>query len=337
MNVAVFLDRDGTINEEMGYINHIDRFVLLPGVAGAIRRINESGLKAVVVTNQSGAARGYFPLELIDQVHQKMRGLLKEQGAFLDGLYTCTHGPAKEVTSGSCDCRKPGIGLMEQAAGELKLDLERSYVVGDRFKDIEMARNAGAKAILVLTGYGKGELQFLGPASQVQPDHVAEDLPAAVEWIIADAKGQTERANGQRKPQRAQRAQSKASAGMVEIDRLSNKIIGLAIETHRQLGPGLLESAYQQSLAYELSKNNIPFELEKKIPVRYKLVNIDCAYRADMIVDNKIFLELKSVDRLLPIHEAQILTYLKLSGLRLGMLINFNVTLLKRGIRRIIL
>ena len=124
---------------------------------------------------------------------------------------------------------------------------------------------------------------------------------------------------------------------MVGIDRLSNKIIGLAIETHRQLGPGLLESAYQQSLAYELSKNAIPFELEKKIPVMYKSVNIDCAYRADMVVDNKILLELKSVDRLLPVHEAQVLTYLKLSGLRLGMLINFNVTSLKRGIRRIIL
>ena len=337
MNVAVFLDRDGTINEEMGYINHIDRFVLLPGVAGAIRRINESGLKAVVVTNQSGAARGYFPVELIDQVHQKMNGLLKEQGAFLNGVYTCTHGPGAEETSRNCACRKPGIGLMEQAADELKIDLQRSYVVGDRFKDIKMARNAGAKAVLVLTGYGKGELQFLGPANQVQPDYVAEDLCGAVDWILADASHETVKAKTTKKPQRSQRTQRKANVEMAEIDKLSNKILGLAIETHRQLGPGLLESAYQQSLAYELSKNNIPFELEKKIPVTYKLVNIDCAYRADMIVDNKIFLELKSVDRLLPIHEAQILTYLKLSGLRLGMLINFNVTLLKRGIRRIIL
>ena len=187
MQVAVFLDRDGTINEEMGYINHIDRFVLLPGVAAAIRRINESGLKAVVVTNQSGAARGYFPIELIDQVHQKMKGLLKAQGAFLDGVYTCTHGPAEDGASRSCDCRKPGIALMRQASEELKLDLQRSYVVGDRFKDIEMARNAGAKAILVLTGYGKGELEFLGPSSKVQPDFVAEDLGKAIDWILADA------------------------------------------------------------------------------------------------------------------------------------------------------
>jgi len=337
MDVAVFLDRDGTINEEMGYVNHLDRFVLLPGAAGAIRRINESGLKAVVVTNQSGAARGYFPMELIDQVHQRMSALLKEQGAFLDGVYTCTHAPAGEGESASCDCRKPGIGLMEQAAGELQIDLQRSYVVGDRFKDIAMARNAGAKAVLVLTGYGKGELEFVGPISRVQADFVAEDLKEAVDWILADARDQTEKGKAAKKPHRSQRSQRKANAELVEIDALSNKIIGLAIETHRQLGPGLLESAYQQSLAYELSKNSIPFELEKKIPVMYKSVNIDCAYRADMVVDNKILLEFKSVDRLLPIHEAQVLTYLKLSGLRLGMLINFNVTLLKQGIRRIIL
>lgn len=187
MNLAVFLDRDGTINEEMGYVNHIDRFVLLPGVAAAIRRINESGLRAVVVTNQSGAARGYFPMELIDMVHQKMTGLLKEEGAFLDGIYTCTHAPPSEGKSGGCDCRKPGIGLMKQAAQDLNLDLQRSYVVGDRFKDIEMAHNAGAKAILVLTGYGKGEIEYIEPTCKVKPDHVAKDLTAAVDWILTDA------------------------------------------------------------------------------------------------------------------------------------------------------
>jgi len=188
MHVAVFLDRDGTINEEMGYINHIDRFVLLPGVAAAIQRINESGFKVVVVTNQSGAARGYFPAELIDRIHEKMVYLLKEEGAFLDGIFTCTHGPAEEGRSGSCGCRKPGIALMKQAAEELKIDLQRSYVVGDRFKDIEMARKARSKAILVLTGYGRGEFEFLGPRSQMQPDYVAEDLLEAVDWILADVR-----------------------------------------------------------------------------------------------------------------------------------------------------
>ena len=189
MRVAVFLDRDGTINEEKGYLNHIDRFVLIPGAAAAIRSINESGLKAVVVTNQSGVARGYFPKELIDQVHQKMSDLLEEEGAFLDGTYTCTHAPPNEGESDGCGCRKPKIGLMQQAAQDLNLDLEKSYVVGDRFKDVEMARNAGAKAILVLTGYGKGELEFLGPSSKVQADFVAEDLAEAVEWILSDRSG----------------------------------------------------------------------------------------------------------------------------------------------------
>ena len=186
MNAAVFLDRDGTINEEMGYINHLDRFVLLPGAAAAIRRINETGLMAVVVTNQSGAARGYFPLGLIDQIHQKMRQLLKAEGAFLDGVYTCVHAPPEAGQGEGCDCRKPKIGLMLQAAHELRIDLQRSYVVGDRLKDIEMARNAATKAILVLTGYGMGEKDFLAATDKVQPDFVARDLSEAVDWVLAD-------------------------------------------------------------------------------------------------------------------------------------------------------
>ena len=118
---------------------------------------------------------------------------------------------------------------------------------------------------------------------------------------------------------------------MKEIDILSNRIIGLAIEVHRNLGPGLLESVYQQCLAYELSKANIKFEMEKTIPIKYKEVNIDCALRSDFIVENSIILELKTVDEILSIHEAQLLTYLKLTSLRLGLIMNFNVKLLKNG------
>jgi len=188
MERAVFLDRDGTINEEMGYINHLDRFVLLPGTAGAIRSINAGGLKAVVVTNQSGAARGYFPVAFIDRVHEKMGRLFSEEGAFLDGIYICPHGPPRREGEPGCDCRKPRPGLLLQAARDLSLDLARSYVVGDRFQDVEMARRAGARAVLVLTGYGKGELEFVGPASPVKPDFVAADLPQAVEWILADLR-----------------------------------------------------------------------------------------------------------------------------------------------------
>lgn len=118
---------------------------------------------------------------------------------------------------------------------------------------------------------------------------------------------------------------------------LSNKIIGLAIEVHQNLGSGLLESVYQQCLAYELSTHNIEFVLEHPIPVKYKEINIDCAFRADMIVENSIIVELKSVDKILPIHEAQLLTYLKITGIRLGLIINFNTKLLRDGIKRIIL
>jgi len=124
---------------------------------------------------------------------------------------------------------------------------------------------------------------------------------------------------------------------MDEIDKLSNKVIGLAIEVHRNLGPGLLESVYQQCLAYELSKNNIEFVSEHNIPVKYKEVNIDCGFRADIIVAGNIILEIKEVNKILPIHEAQLMTYLKITGIKLGLIINFNVTLLKQGIKRIIL
>lgn len=124
---------------------------------------------------------------------------------------------------------------------------------------------------------------------------------------------------------------------MNDINALSNKILGFAIEVHRNLGPGLLENAYQQCLAFELSNANINFELEKPIPVKYKNNTIDCAFRADFIVENNIILELKTVERIHPIHEAQLLTYLKLTNIKLGLIINFNEMLLKNGIKRIIL
>jgi len=124
---------------------------------------------------------------------------------------------------------------------------------------------------------------------------------------------------------------------MIKFDDLSNKVIGLALDVHRELGPGLLESTYQQCLAYELSKANIKFEIEKEIPVKYKDVKLDCGYRIDLLVENKLILELKSVEKLLPIHEAQILTYMKLAKIKTGLLINFNVQMLKNGIKRFVL
>ncbi len=179
--VAVFLDRDGTINEEMGYINHLSRLVLLPKAATGIARLNRAGLKVLVVTNQSGVARGYFPPELVEGVHARLRELLAADGARLDGIYTCLHGPAE-----GCACRKPRPGLLLAAAAEHGLDLRRCYLVGDRYNDLLTAAAVGAKGILVLTGYGRGELELFGATWEIRPWAVAADLDEAARFILAD-------------------------------------------------------------------------------------------------------------------------------------------------------
>ena len=123
----------------------------------------------------------------------------------------------------------------------------------------------------------------------------------------------------------------------VKFDTLSNQVIECAIEVHRNLGPGLLESVYEQCLAYELTHKKIHFKLQHSLPVEYKTVNLDCGYRIDVLVENKLILELKSVDTVLPIHEAQLLTYMKLAKIKTGLLINFNVKVLKDGLKRYVL
>jgi D-glycero-D-manno-heptose 1,7-bisphosphate phosphatase len=188
---VVFLDRDGTINEEVGYVNHLDRFILLPRVGEAIRLLNQHNFRAVVLTNQSGVARGYFPESLIHRVHEKLKVLLKKEGAFLDGIYYCPHHP----TAGNapyrqkCRCRKPETGLIEKALEELNLDLSHSYMIGDRGLDIEFGYPLGVKGVLVLTGYGKGEWEYLKETWKVQPVHVAPDLYDAVQWILHQESG----------------------------------------------------------------------------------------------------------------------------------------------------
>ncbi len=188
MRPGVFLDRDGTINEQMGYINHISRFHLLPGVGSAIKLLNDKNIPVAVVTNQSGLARGYFPAELLTDVHDRMQELLAEEGARIDGIYVCPHRPDAELSAYrmDCECRKPKTGLFTKAAAELDIDLARSYVVGDRWSDVRSALNCGATSILVLTGYGRGELDYIGPKQEVQPHFVAENLPEAARWILED-------------------------------------------------------------------------------------------------------------------------------------------------------
>ena len=186
-NRAVFLDRDGTINEERGYINHVDRFQLLPGAAKAIRLINTNGLKAVVVTNQSGVARGMFPESLVGEVHRTMEDMLRADGAHIDGIYYCPHHPdfGPPEYRKRCHCRKPATGMIERACHDLGIDPTRSYMIGDRIIDVEFGHKIGAKGILVLTGYGKGELTYKNGQGSEKPDFIARDLYDAVRWIIA--------------------------------------------------------------------------------------------------------------------------------------------------------
>ncbi len=183
---AVFIDRDGTVNEQMGYINHISRFVMLPGAAQAIRLLNRCGYLAIIVSNQSGVARGYYPIDLVERVHDHMRNLLKKEGAWVDGIFYCPHYPKGIVPEYSieCKCRKPGTGLIETASKVFDIHMEKSYVIGDRFSDIELARQLGLKGILVTTGYGLGDLEYVFPALSFKPDYVADDILHAVRWIV---------------------------------------------------------------------------------------------------------------------------------------------------------
>ena len=180
---AVFLDRDGTIAEEVGYLDHLTRFRMFPFAAQAIRRLNEAKLPVIVITNQSGVARGYFPESLISAVHELMTTQLAKEGAHVDALYYCPH---KE--DDACACRKPKPGMLESAAREHGLDLRRSFVVGDRYGDIELALGVGAHSILVRTGYGEGEMKSNSAKWPAPPEFVAENMADATDWILRQPK-----------------------------------------------------------------------------------------------------------------------------------------------------
>ena len=160
-------------------MNHLSRFRMFPFASTAIRRLNDAGLAVFVVTNQSGIARGYFPESFVWQVHEHMEQQLRQQGARLDGIYYCPHG-----TDDGCECRKPETGMLQRAAHEHCLDLRRSFVVGDRFLDMEMAFRAGCKAIYVRTGWGVGEETWQSKNWPRQPDIIADNLERAVDWIL---------------------------------------------------------------------------------------------------------------------------------------------------------
>lgn len=179
------MDRDGTISEEAGYINHPSRFRVFPYSAAAVKLLNENGWLAIVVTNQAGVARGYFPEEMIGTVHDLLNLELGSEGARLDAIYYCPHHPSvgEPPYRLDCDCRKPKPGLILKAAKEFDVDLAQSWMVGDRYSDIELARNAGVHSALVLSGYGRGEWAHQRSTWQNQPDLISENLLEAVRQI----------------------------------------------------------------------------------------------------------------------------------------------------------
>lgn len=183
---AIFMDRDGTLSHEVGYVNHPGRFRLYPWTVDAVRAINRAGWLAIVVTNQAGVARGYFPESVFDAVRDRLLDSLEAGGAHLDGFYACLHHPTvgKPPYRLDCECRKPRPGLLRRAQAELPVDLGASWVVGDRHSDLQLAWSVGARGALVKTGYGLGELTYLSPHWSRQADLVAENLLEAVESVL---------------------------------------------------------------------------------------------------------------------------------------------------------
>ena len=186
---GVFLDRDGTVTEEVGYVNHPSRLNLLPGAAEGIAALNRAGVPVLLATNQAGVARGYFTEDLVKVVLARLQSLLSAQGARLDGMYYCPHHPSvgPPPYRQACDCRKPRPGMLERGAKDFGLDLTRCYVVGDKIGDVTFAHSVGAKGILVLTGYGLGEHTYQRQDWREPPDFIAEDLVQAADWILSDA------------------------------------------------------------------------------------------------------------------------------------------------------
>lgn len=172
------IDRDGTINVEREYLSNPNGLELIPGAAKGLRLLKELGLGLVVLTNQSGIARGYFSLETLDAIHARLKALLAGEGIALDGLYICPHGPDDD-----CDCRKPLPGLALQAAKDLGFDPSRAFVIGDKAADVDLGKAVGATSILVRTGHGRKH------EAMCRPDYVADDLLGAAKWIALQVKG----------------------------------------------------------------------------------------------------------------------------------------------------
>jgi D-glycero-D-manno-heptose 1,7-bisphosphate phosphatase len=182
---AVFIDRDGTLIEEAGYLNRLDRLTFFPFTVDAVRQLNRGGFTVLVITNQSGIARGIVSEDFVAAAHRYISERLEAGGAHADGFYYCPHHPdgIVEALRVACDCRKPKPGLLRRAAEDLDLDLSRSFTIGDRWQDVEAGLAAGTRNVLVRTGYGRSEEQDKPPIQSA--DAIVDDLAAAAGWILA--------------------------------------------------------------------------------------------------------------------------------------------------------
>jgi len=182
VNKAVFLDRDGTIVEDVGYMNNPRQIQFIPGSIDAIKKLNEAGYKVVVITNQAGIARGLITEDMLQTIDKTLHKWILNGGAHLDGIYYCPHHPEHGVHpyKQDCECRKPHPGLIKRAHRDLDIDLSQSFMVGDKATDIQAGRRAGTKTILVESGRGEGEK----PRLKEKPDYIAKNLLQAVDWLL---------------------------------------------------------------------------------------------------------------------------------------------------------
>jgi len=186
----VFLDRDGVVIEEVSYLSSMNHLALFPWTTDSIRALNRAGIPVVVVTNQSGVARGLFDEAFVDEVHREISARLAMGGARIDAYYYCPHHPDGSVAgyARACDCRKPRPGLIDRAVRDLNLDPARSFVVGDKWSDVELAHAAGARGVLVRTGHGADEQAR--PRLGKGADAVVDNLAAAASWILQSLKSE---------------------------------------------------------------------------------------------------------------------------------------------------
>ena len=185
---TVFLDRDGTLIEEVGYLSHLDRIALYPWSIETVKLLNRAGFKVVVVTNQAGVARGLFDEDFIDEAHRFLDQKFSDGGATIDKFYYCPHHPEASVEAyrSECDCRKPKAGMLWKAAQELQLELSHSFVIGDRLSDLRLGQAVGARSLLVRTGYGETTAREL--TDDVEVAYTAPELMTAVAWILRRSK-----------------------------------------------------------------------------------------------------------------------------------------------------